>query len=891
MAATVPNAPTGVFAVAGKTNASIRWSAPSNNGGSAISSYTVTSSPGGRTMVPSPATNTFVLFTGLTNGTAYTFTVTATNSVGTSTASTASNSVTPSSALRFYYDSLMPTSYPGSGTTWTNIAEPANNALTLTNTTFNDGIVFNGTNSAADKTGTIISGFPATFTTILWVNRSSAKTTEQQLLSLGRKPTYNIKYFSITTTTVQDWDNSILSGSTAAITGGISANIVTQFAFTKNGTNWVMYKNGGLLQSRTATNITYPQSDLAFGYNPSTGRYLNGTIFAIKIFSSALSAAEITTEYNAGLTPSNPTNAVVTLSDSTASLSWSAPTFKGFGQSPSYLIYKNGSLAETITNGATTTTIAYTTGDAFSITASNGVSYTSASVSFALLSISAPGAPTIGDATAGNAQASVSFTAPASNGGATITSYTVTSSPGGITTTGGSSPITITGLTNGTAYTFTVAAINSAGTGAASAASASVTPRTVPGAPTNVSAVAGNGQATVSFDAPLSDGGAAISGYTVTSSPGGVTASGGPSSIVVPGLTNGTTYTFTVVATNSEGNGSASDPSIGVKPATVPGAPTNVSAVAGNGQATVSFDAPLSDGGAAVSGYTVTSSPGGVTASGGPSSIIVTGLTNGTTYTFTVVATNSEGNSASSDPSSGVTPVQGSGSAADPYVTTVYGDTYKLPPMNAPIRFYQGEVDGILLTVNATLRIQSDEEMEEENIRSFKNLAGNMTKEQSDAFLSSMLSAKEGLCFFEKVYVEYGENKLTMDMWSNKFKVESKSGSFKSSLVSAPDLLELSTKVYKKYKETTLKLNVGSAAVYLSIYPCAIIRNGIFVDAPNMKEGNGIVVNTLSSKDMTLSSLTSVSAVPKRDATKHRIVREQFTDKDGTRVKTCKVYA
>ena len=87
-----------------------------------------------------------------------------------------------------------------------------------------------------------------------------------------------------------------------------------------------------------------------------------------------------------------------------------------------------------------------------------------------------PSAPGIGTATAGNAEAIVAFTAPSNNGGAAITSYTVTSSPGGITATGTSSPIIITALTSGTPYTFTVTATNSAGTGAASVASTSVTP-------------------------------------------------------------------------------------------------------------------------------------------------------------------------------------------------------------------------------------------------------------------------------------------------------------------------------------------------------------------------------------------------------------------------------
>ena len=90
-----------------------------------------------------------------------------------------------------------------------------------------------------------------------------------------------------------------------------------------------------------------------------------------------------------------------------------------------------------------------------------------------------PGAPTIGTATAGIAQASVTFSAPADNGGSAIVSYIATSSPGGITGTlnqAGSGTITVTGLTIGTSYTFTVTATNSTGTGAASAASNSATP-------------------------------------------------------------------------------------------------------------------------------------------------------------------------------------------------------------------------------------------------------------------------------------------------------------------------------------------------------------------------------------------------------------------------------
>jgi uncharacterized protein (TIGR02145 family) len=90
-----------------------------------------------------------------------------------------------------------------------------------------------------------------------------------------------------------------------------------------------------------------------------------------------------------------------------------------------------------------------------------------------------PGAPTIGTATAGNSQATVTFTAPASDGGTPITNYTVTSSSTGATptATGTSSPIIVTGLTNGASYTFTVTATNALGTSVASLASSpAVTP-------------------------------------------------------------------------------------------------------------------------------------------------------------------------------------------------------------------------------------------------------------------------------------------------------------------------------------------------------------------------------------------------------------------------------
>jgi mannan endo-1,4-beta-mannosidase len=92
------------------------------------------------------------------------------------------------------------------------------------------------------------------------------------------------------------------------------------------------------------------------------------------------------------------------------------------------------------------------------------------------LSLAAPGPPTTVTGIAGNAKASVSFVAPVSNGGSPITGYTVTANPGGKTGTGAASPIVVAELTNGSSYTFTVTATNSAGTSPNSTASNAVTP-------------------------------------------------------------------------------------------------------------------------------------------------------------------------------------------------------------------------------------------------------------------------------------------------------------------------------------------------------------------------------------------------------------------------------
>ena len=226
---------------------------------------------------------------------------------------------------------------------------------------------------------------------------------------------------------------------------------------------------------------------------------------------------------------------------------------------------------------------------------------------------SPPNAPTSVTATGGNRSATVKWTAPTNNGGLKITSYTVTSNPGNIIKkVDRSLNATITELTNGTAYTFTVVATNdagnslpsdksdsvtpniepNAGNSLPSDKSDSVTPNIEPNAPTNVIALSGNSEATVTWTAPESNGGTEITSYTITSNPGDIIKTVNSSvnsslNATIKKLTNGTAYTFTVVATNDAGDSVPSGSSNSVTPNIVPNAPTNVLTTGSNSNTTV----------------------------------------------------------------------------------------------------------------------------------------------------------------------------------------------------------------------------------------------------------------------------------------------------------------
>ena len=143
---------------------------------------------------------------------------------------------------------------------------------------------------------------------------------------------------------------------------------------------------------------------------------------------------------------------------------------------------------------------------------------------------------------------------------------------------------------------------------------------------------------------------------TASGLPTGVSAAWSSNTITISGTpTAAGTFNYTIPLTGTSCSSVNATGTITVTTATVPGAPTSVVATAGNATASVAFVAPSSTGGSVITGYTVTSSPGSITAMGTTSPINVTGLTNGTAYTFTVVATNAVGNSVASAASAAVT--------------------------------------------------------------------------------------------------------------------------------------------------------------------------------------------------------------------------------------------
>ena len=275
----------------------------------------------------------------------------------------------------------------------------------------------------------------------------------------------------------------------------------------------------------------------------------------------------------------------------------------------------------------------------------------------------APAAPTSLIATPGDGSASIAFT-PGADGGAAITNYEYQLDGAGswvaLSPADDTSPVTISGLTNSTAYTVKLRAVNSVGSGAESVASDSFTPRTTPSAPSITSVTAGDSTVSVVFTAGAT-GGSVITDFEYQLNGAGSWFSlGTTSSPASIGVTNGVAYTVKLRAVNVAGSGAASSASGSFTPATTPSAPTSLNATPGDGSVSISFTAG-DDGGSSITKYQF-STDGGSTwadAVGTTSPVTVNGLTNYTAYNLNLRAVNNVGDGASSTASVSGTPAVG----------------------------------------------------------------------------------------------------------------------------------------------------------------------------------------------------------------------------------------
>jgi titin len=661
----VPSAPTAVAATPGDGQASLSWTAPANAFGVTdyVIQYKTTAAATWSTFADGPSATLAATVTGLTNGTAYVFRVAAVNAAGTGDFSAESAPVTPSAPAPAPTN-LTPTFGDGSvGLAWTApgsdggtpitdyVIEYRTDVIGSSWTTFADGV---GTGLTATVTG-LTNGTAYRFR-VAAVNGVGTGTYSSEVTETPRA----VPLAPTGLAGVAGNSQVVLSWTAAVANGSAVTDYVVEYKTTADAT-WSTFTDGvSTAISATVTGLT------------------NGTDYLFRV--SAVnsvgtgSASSQAGPYTPAMPASAPTGLTPTFGDGSVTLAWTAPVSNGGAAIVDYAVeYKTAAEAtwSTFTDGVSTATSATVTGLTngtaylFRVAAVNSVGSGAYSNEVTETPRAVPSAPTGLAGVPGNAQVALTWTAPAANG-AVITDYVVeyrTAVVGSswMTFADGTSAgtsATVTGLTNGTAYLFRVKAVNSVGTGAASAEDGPLTPRTVPGMPTDLVGTPQNGQVALSWNQPTSDGGAAITDYVVqfktTTAVTWTTFADGTStatSATVTGLTNGTAYMFRVAAVNVAGTGTAIE-SASVTPRTVPGPVTNVRTAGANGRVNVSWTAPASNGGAPITDYliSVSTNPtsGFVDFGDGVStatSATITGLTNGVTYYVRVGAQNAAGNS------------------------------------------------------------------------------------------------------------------------------------------------------------------------------------------------------------------------------------------------------
>jgi fibronectin type 3 domain-containing protein len=620
-----PTAPTGVTAAPGNAQVTLTWTAVAGATSYKVQRSTISGAgyadfAGNTTITP-----TFT-DTGLTNGTPYYYVVFAVNAGGTSPASTQATAT--------------PVAPPAAPTGVT--AAPGNAQVTLNwpavtgatsykvqrSITSGTGYADFAGNTTATPTLTDIglTNGTAYYYVVFAVNAGGTSPASAQVAATPVAPP------AAPTGVTAAPGNARVTLTWPAVTGAASYKIQRS---TTNGSGYADFAGN------TTTNPTFTNTGLTNG----TAYYY--VVFAVNAGGASPASAQATATPVAPPTAA-PTSLTATPGNARVSLTWSAvPGVTGYTVRRSTV---SGSgyvdLPTTTTPSLADTGLVNGTKYFYVVAATNAGGPGPNSTEISATPVAPPAAPTGVTATPGNARVTLSW--PAVTG---ATSYKVQRS-----TTNGSAytdfagntvtalTLTNTGLTNGTTYYYVVFALNAGGSSAPSA-QAAATPVAPPSAPTGVTAAPGNAQVMLNW--PAVAGATSYKVQRSTTSGTGYADFAGNTPATPPftntGLTNGTAYYYVVFALNAGGSSarSAQATATPIAPPTV--APSSLTAVPGNARVTLNWNAVPGATGYVVR-RSITSGSGYVDLPGiTTTSLLDTGLVNGTTYFYVVVATNAGG--------------------------------------------------------------------------------------------------------------------------------------------------------------------------------------------------------------------------------------------------------
>ena len=683
-----PAAPGSLSGVGYNQSVRLSWVAPSFNGGEAISDYVVeyattaagSNTPVWTTFADGVSVSTSATVTGLTNATQYQFRVSAVNSVG---RGAASSTITVAPVLAGVAGAPRAlTAVAGRlRLTLSWLAPLSNGGLTIT-----DYAIETSTDSGSTWTR--------------FADNVSTATSATLTVPTGNVA-YQVRVRAVNSAGLGDASN--IAEATPTANGGPSAvrNVVATATLLGASISWtVPLDNGG--GSITGYVVDYTTDGENFIGTRRVNSFTRSAIFsglaggvqhtfrvrALNLFGTGIEGTAVVTPI-APTVPSAPRSLITTVSYNSATLYWSTPLATGGSTILGYLVEYSVDNGETWTRRPLLSTFARSTSltgitggvsHQFRVFAVNAVGNSASSnvVTTTPLAFSAPSAPRSLTGFISGTSAYVSWGSPAATGGSAVISYDVWRSTDAGTTwvvvsTRSSlyRSARIDGLAPGVANSFRVTAKNVVGASVPSnEITLTVAGGGAPTPPSSVTATANFTTINVSWSGARSTS-TAITDYIVEYS-----VNGGNSWVVFPdGVSTATSTSLPnmpvnvvvsvrVRSVNSFGQSAPSGSATATPRSqpTSPDAPTSVSAIAGDSRASVRWVAPANNGGAVITSYTVRSNPTGGTcvvtvASNSSLSCVVSSLSNGTEYTFSVTATNSVGTSVSSSASNAVTPV------------------------------------------------------------------------------------------------------------------------------------------------------------------------------------------------------------------------------------------